>query len=107
MMVKLTFVEHDGTSHAIDAQEGLSLMRAALDHGIPGIMADCGGLCTCATCHCYLDERTFAVVGPIGDDEQDILEGAIDVRDNSRLSCQIIVTPALEGTTIEIPAAQL
>ncbi|WP_309141057.1 2Fe-2S iron-sulfur cluster-binding protein [Novosphingobium sp. G106] len=105
--MKITFVENDGTKHEVDVEVGQSLMRAALDHGVPGIMADCGGMCTCATCHCYLSESAFAAVAPPSDDERDMLECALDIRPSSRLSCQVMVTPELDGTSVEIPATQI
>lgn len=106
-MVKVTFVEHDGTEYAVEAAEGESVMRAALNNGVPGIIADCGGECSCATCHAYLDEAFFALSNPASDEENDMLECAIDVRPTSRLTCQVKLSQALDGMTVEVPASQL
>jgi len=106
-MPKITFIEHDGTEHAVTATEGTTLMRAALDHGVPGIMADCGGECACATCHAYLDPAYFTHAGAPSDEERDMLECAIDAADHSRLTCQVIVTRALDGLSVRLPASQI
>jgi len=101
-MPRVTFIEFDGTVHAVDAQAGASLMRAAVDHGVPGIDADCGGACACATCHVYVDEKWMPKVGMPHDAEEAIMSLGYDVRPNSRLSCQIKVTPALDGLRVTI-----
>jgi ferredoxin, 2Fe-2S len=105
-MLKITFVEFNGTEHVVDASSDRTVMEAAIKHGVPGIEADCGGACACATCHVYVDPRWSAQVGKPSDNEQAMLEFANDVQDNSRLSCQIQVTPALDGLTVKMPKSQ-
>ncbi|MFL6879535.1 2Fe-2S iron-sulfur cluster-binding protein [Pseudomonas marginalis] len=106
-MPKISFIEHNGTVHTVDAQVGQSLMQAAIDNLIPGILGDCGGYANCATCHCYVatpwDEQ---LLGPDAT-EEGMLACAIDPKPNSRLSCQIIMTEELGGLTVELPASQL
>jgi 2Fe-2S ferredoxin len=106
-MPKLTFVEHDGTEHILEVAEGTTVMRAALNNGVPGIMADCGGECACATCHAYLDPAFFAYAGVPGEEERDMLECAIEVRENSRLTCQVVVSDALDGMVVRLPESQI
>lgn len=105
-MPRITFIEHNGTEHQVDAASGLSLMRAAVDHGVPGIDADCGGECACATCHVYVAEEWRPAVGEPEPMEEDMLDFAYDVRPGSRLSCQIRVTDALDGLVVEVPERQ-
>lgn len=106
-MVKISFVEQNGTKHDVEAEVGLSLMRAALNYDVPGIMADCGGECACATCHAYIDPAFFELIDPAAEEELDMLECAIDVRATSRLTCQVVLAPELDGMIIELPASQL
>ena len=105
-MTKITFIEHAGIAHVVDAEIGQSVMEAARNHGIPGIIADCGGSCACATCHVYVEAEWLARTGVPDGLEGDMLEAAEDVRDVSRLSCQIRVTPELDGLIVHIPAEQ-
>lgn len=100
-MAKITFVQPDGASQTVEAREGDSIMQTALAHSIDGIFAECGGAMMCATCHCYIDDdRT----GSASEGEQDMLECAEDeVRDTSRLSCQITVTEGLDGLVVHLP----
>lgn len=105
-MVMIRFVDSVGSEYSIEAEVGSSLMQAAIDNGVPGIMADCGGSCTCATCHCYVSEKYAPIVGEMGDMEDAMLEAAIDRKDTSRLSCQILVSEDMEGIEIELPASQ-
>ena len=95
-MAKITYIEHNGTRHEVDVKPGMTVMEGARDNGVPGIDADCGGACACATCHVYVDEAWAEKVGPAEPMEQDMLDFAFDVRPNSRLSCQIRVRPELE-----------
>lgn len=103
----VTFVEPDGTVREIgDANEGLSLMEIAKRNDIVGIMADCGGSCACATCHVYVDPDWMEKVGPPDDVEAAMLDMVTDVlRENSRLSCQIRLTQALDGIRVEVAPA--
>lgn len=105
-MPLITFIEHDGSKHVVRADVGQSLMQAAVAHPVPGIPADCGGSCSCATCHAYIDETGLDRMPPPAPDELDMLGCAIDVRDNSRLTCQVAVTPELDGLVVRLPASQ-
>lgn len=105
-MAKITYVEHDGTEHVVDVADGLSIMEGAVNNMIPGIDADCGGACACATCHVYVDEKFADKIEPKEDMEQTMLDFAPDVRDTSRLSCQIKVSDALEGMVVKMPESQ-
>ncbi len=103
-MPKITYVEHDGTRHEVEVDEGLSLMEGAIDNSVPGIDADCGGMCACATCHIYVPAN--ADLGQPGDDEEAMLELAEQTRDTSRLACQIQATAEMDGLAIEMPESQ-
>ncbi|GAA4415559.1 2Fe-2S iron-sulfur cluster-binding protein [Quisquiliibacterium transsilvanicum] len=105
-MPRITFIEHDGTAHQVDAANGQSLMRAAVDNGVPGIDADCGGECACATCHVYVEPDWLARTGQRSEMEQSMLGFAAVAQDNSRLSCQITVTDALDGLVVRMPDGQ-
>jgi 2Fe-2S ferredoxin len=103
-MTKLTFIEHNGTRHTVEATPGESVMRAALEHMIPGILADCGGCCSCATCHAYVDAGIFPDKGPI---ESDMLDCVLEPRETSRLTCQLVVTEEMGDIEIRLPASQI
>jgi ferredoxin, 2Fe-2S len=105
-MPKITYIEHDGTVHTVEAEVGATVMETALKHGVTGIVAECGGGCTCATCMVYVDEAWMEKTGARTDEEEDQLDMAFDVRPNSRLSCQIKVTEALDGLVVRTPAYQ-
>ena len=105
-MPKITYVEHDGAEHTVEAEIGATVMETALKHGVTGIVAECGGSCTCATCMVYVDEAWTDKVGARSDEEEDQLDTAFDVRPNSRLSCQIKVTEALDGLVVRTPSYQ-
>jgi ferredoxin, 2Fe-2S len=105
-MPTVTFIEHDGTRHTVDAESGLSLMRAAVDHGVLGIDADCGGECSCATCHVMVPEEWLDVVGRPHELEEPMLDLNPDRRQNSRLSCQIRITEELDGLVVQLPEFQ-
>lgn len=105
-MAKITYVEHDGTEHVVDVADGLSIMEGAVNNMIPGIDADCGGACACATCHVYVDEKFADKIEPKEDMEQTMLDFAPDVKDTSRLSCQIKVSDALDGMVVKMPESQ-
>lgn len=104
-MVSIAFVEPDGTVRTIDGREGLTVMEAAKRVGIAGIEAECGGACSCATCHVIVDPAWFARVGPPGDEERELLDFARQVAPTSRLSCQIHLTSALDGLRVAVPPA--
>ena len=105
-MPKITYIESNGARHVIDAPIGLSLMQVARDNMVQGITADCGGACSCATCHGYIEERFLDRIEAADETEDGLLESAPDRRTNSRLTCQILVVPTLDGMTVEIPATQ-
>jgi 2Fe-2S ferredoxin len=106
-MPKITFIEHNGTAHEVDADVGLSVMRAAIDNLVPGIDADCGGECSCATCHVYVDEQWMSKVGQPEDREESMLDLNPERAPNSRLSCQIPVTDLLDGLVVSVPEFQM
>jgi 2Fe-2S ferredoxin len=105
-MVKVTYIEHDGTEHVVDVQTGMSLMEGAVWNYVPGILADCAGDCGCATCHVYVDEAWRSKTGETSSQERYTLRFALEVSDNSRLSCQIRITEDLEGLVVHIPERQ-
>jgi len=105
-MPKITFIEHDGTVHAVEAELGSTVMETALKNDIGGIVAECGGSCTCATCLVHVDEKWFAVVGPPSAEEEDMIDTAFEVTETSRLSCQIKVTEELDGLIVRTPSYQ-
>lgn len=105
-MTKLTIVAFDGTRHELDVQDGSTVMENAVRNSVPGIEAECGGACACATCHVYVDEAWVEAVGAPAPMEEDMLDFAVDVRPNSRLSCQIKMGPALDGLVVTVPERQ-
>ncbi len=105
-MVTVTFIDHGGTSRSVRAEEGATLMEVALRNDIPGIDGECGGACSCATCHVYVAPEWRDVVGNASQMEEDMLDFASDVRQNSRLSCQIRIRPELEGLVVHTPVRQ-
>ena len=105
-MPQVTYIEHDGTEHRIELQDGLSVMRGAVDNGVPGIDADCGGECACATCHVFVEEPWLALTGTPGELEASMLSFAATAQPNSRLSCQITMSAALDGLVVRLPEAQ-
>lgn len=105
-MTQVVFIAHDGTRHAVDAVDGESLMRAAVDNGVPGIDADCGGMCACATCHVFVDAAWSAKLAPPNAQENEMLNFTAERRETSRLACQIPVSAALAGLTVTMPEGQ-
>ena len=106
-MAKITYVEHGGKEHVVDVAPGLTVMEGARDNGIPGIEADCGGACACSTCHVYIDPAWVDRLPKKDSMEEDMLDFAFDVRDNSRLSCQIKVTAEMDGLRVQMPEKQI
>jgi 2Fe-2S ferredoxin len=106
-MPRIRFVEHDGTERLVDASCGVSVMRAAVDHAVPGLLAECGGNLACATCHGYIDEAYYSLLPPPDENERMLLDCAIEPRGNSRLTCQILVSELLDGMTVQWPESQL
>lgn len=105
-MPKIVFIEPNGAHKTVDTTTGKSVMQAAVQNGVQGILADCAGSCACATCHVYVDEAWLSRLPPARKAEQDMLEFALDVRENSRLTCQIPVTDELDGLTVRVPYEQ-
>lgn len=106
-MPTLTYIEFDGTEHTINAELGTSVMRGAIDNGVPGIDADCGGECSCATCHVIVNDEWMDVVGRPAEDEEAMLDLNPEREVNSRLSCQIEVSDALDGLVVKLPEFQM
>lgn len=105
-MAKIKFIQPDGTEQIVDAANGLTVMEAAKMNDVPGIEAECGGACACATCHVYVDEAWRDKTGNRESMEEDMLDFAFNVRDESRLCCQITVTDALDGLVLRVPEKQ-
>ena len=105
-MAKITNIEHNGESHTVEVQNGLTVMEGAVQNDIPGIDADCGGACACATCHVYVEPEWFDKLPLKEDGEDDMLDMAFEPKKNSRLSCQIIISDELDGLTVNIPSKQ-
>lgn len=105
-MTKVVYIEHNGTEHVVEAEDGKSVMQTAIDNMVPGIVGDCGGCCTCATCHGYIDGSWADRLKPKSEDENMMLEGALAVEANSRLTCQIVIQPELEGLVVRLPESQ-
>ena len=105
-MPKITYIEHNGREHAVDVPVGWSVMEGAVKNRVPGIDADCGGACACATCHVFVDAAWEAALPPKTDMEETMLDFAPDTAPNSRLSCQLRVTSDLDGLIVRLPASQ-
>ena len=105
-MPKVIFVDFEGNQSEVEANIGDSLMSAAVTNDVDGIDADCGGACACATCHVYIDSDWRAVVGEAGELEAEMLEVAEEVKDNSRLSCQVNITSDMDGLIVRTPESQ-
>lgn len=106
-MTTVTFITADGEEQKVAGKPGISVMQLAVDEGIDAIVAECGGGCACATCHCYVDERWTELVGPPNEFEDEMLDGAAcERRENSRLSCQIVLTEDMDGLIVHLPEEQ-
>ncbi len=105
-MTQIVFIGRDGARYELDAESGSTVMETAIKAGVPGIEAECGGACACATCHVYVDEAWAERAGEPEPMEEDMLEFAYDVRPTSRLSCQIKVSDELDGLTVTVPEKQ-
>ena len=105
-MTRITYVEHDGTSHPVDLKPGSSVMKGAIKNAIPGIDGNCGGSCVCGTCHVYVDDAWLDKVAPRSVAEETLLTFLKDTRPNSRLSCQIVIGDRLEGLVVHLPEHQ-
>ena len=105
-MAKITYIEFNGKEHVVEVKNGMSVMEGAVKNLIPGIDADCGGACACATCHVYVDKAWLDKLEPMQEMEKTMLDFAEAVESNSRLSCQIKVSDALDGLTVRTPKSQ-
>ena len=105
-MPKIVFIQPNGSSKTVDAATGQTLMDAATSNNVQGILGDCGGACSCATCHVYIDEPVFSQLKAADEIELGMLDGALDVEPVSRLGCQIVVSEALDGLVVRVPARQ-
>ena len=105
-MAKITYVEFNGTEHVVDVKPGLTVMEGAVKNNVPGIDADCGGACACATCHVYVDPTWAGRTGARNEMEESMLDFAPDRKADSRLACQLKVTPALDGLVVRTPKSQ-
>ena len=106
-MPKITYIEHNGKSHTLEVANGLTVMEGAVQNNIPGIDADCGGACACATCHVYVDPKWFDKLKTKDKAEQDMLDLAFEPNKFSRLSCQIVVKDELDGLVVKMPSKQV
>ena len=107
-MAKITYIEHNGTEHVVEVQNGLTVMEGARDNNIPGIEADCGGACACSTCHVYVHPDWVGKLPPREDMEADMLDFAYAPDpERSRLTCQLKVSDALDGLVVQMPEKQI
>jgi len=105
-MTKITYIQPSGESIEAEGENGSTVMETAILNGVNGIVAECGGACSCATCHVYVDEAWTEVVGAPSPMEEDMLDFAFEVKENSRLSCQIKVRDAIDGLVVRVPRRQ-
>ena len=105
-MSKITYIEHNGKSHTLEVANGLTVMEGAIQNNIPGVDADCGGSCACATCHVYVDEKWFNKLVNKESAEEDMLDMAFEPKSSSRLSCQLTVSEELDGLVVNMPSKQ-
>ena len=106
-MTKINYIEHNGTLHSVDVENGLTVMEGAVQNNIPGIDADCGGGMACATCHVYVKEDWFDKINKKNEGEDDMLDQAFEPKKNSRLSCQITVSDEIDGLILHLPSKQI
>ena len=106
-MPNILFIEHNGTEHRVQAEVGVNLMQVATDNMVPGILGDCGGACSCATCHGYVDPAWLDKIEPRSEPEEMMLDGALHTESNSRLMCQITMKPELDGIVVRLPVSQI
>lgn len=105
-MGRVTYIESNGEQHQVNLENGQSIMQGALDNLIEGILGECGGCCSCATCHCYVDDAWLEKVGAPDDMEKDMLDSVVDPKSSSRLSCQIQMSDDLDGLVVRLPESQ-
>lgn len=105
-MPLINYIDHNGNQFEAEVAVGETVMQGAVDNMIDGILAECGGACACATCHCYVDDAWIEKTGQAEDMEKELLEAAVDPKDNSRLSCQMTVSEEMDGLVVHLPASQ-
>lgn len=105
-MVKVRFIQHNGAEQVAEGAVGSTVMQTARDNLVPGIIGDCGGSCSCATCHGYVDPAWLDKLDPIDENEEMMLDGAMERESNSRLTCQITLKPELDGIVVRLPLSQ-
>lgn len=105
-MAKITYISSDGKEFVVDAKNGSTVMENAVKNSVPGIEAECGGACACATCHVYVDDAWAEKVGSPEAMEEDMLDFAFEMKETSRLSCQVTVSDELDGLIVHIPSQQ-
>ena len=106
-MAKITYIENNGKSHSVDVADGLTVMEGAVQNNIPGIDADCGGGMACATCHVYVKDEWFDRINKKSEGEDDMIDQAYEPKKSSRLSCQIQVSPEIDGLEVHLPGKQI
>jgi 2Fe-2S ferredoxin len=106
-MPKITYIDTDGTARTVEAEVGATVMETAINNDIPGILATCGGSCSCATCHVYVAAEWSEKLPPPALEENDMLDTAHDLKETSRLSCQLVVSAELDGLTVTTPERQI
>ena len=106
-MARIRFIQHDGSERVVEGEVGNSIMQTARDNMVPGIIGDCGGNCSCATCHGYVDPAWIDKLLPRSENELIMLDGTMHQEENSRLTCQIKLTPELDGIVIRLPISQV
>jgi 2Fe-2S ferredoxin len=106
-MVQVRFIQHDGSENVVEGNEGDSVMETARNNMVPGIIGDCGGNCSCATCHGYVDPDWLSKLPPVSDNEEIMLDGVMNQEKNSRLTCQIKLKRELNGIVIRLPISQV
>ena len=107
-MPQITYIQNNGTERLVEVAVGANVMRSALASDIDGIVAECGGAAMCATCHVYIDEASQAMVAPVSEVENEMLDSAASGRrENSRLSCQLVLQPGMEEIIVHIPSHQV
>ncbi len=106
-MPRITYIEHNGTEHTVEVAVGLTVMEGAVNNNVPGIEADCGGACACSTCHAYVAPDWVEKLPAREDMEEDMLDFAYEPNERSRLTCQVKVTPELDGLVVQMPEKQI
>ncbi len=106
-MAKITYVENNGNTHTVEVAEGLTVMEGAIQNNIPGIDGDCGGGMACATCHVYVKDEWFDKINKKSEGEDDMIDQAYEPKKSSRLSCQIQVSPEIDGLEVHLPEKQI